>query len=1216
MPDISVTSISTVEGSSDYLEYTISLSSESTEPVTVGYRLLPGTGLSGAGFDYYGSSGTITFNPGETLQTVSVRSYSDRLAETDEAVVLELFDPTNGDLPAGMATLRTTGWILDDDNAGVTRAMFVGNPLIREGDSGGRDAVFTIGVSEAYTTDVTLSYRTVAGTATPGEDFVAKSGTVTLPAGETEVEVSVRVLGDRAVETSETFFLDVTPPSGVGSGATGTVGEARIIDDDSASGLPTLSIESQNTSEISNTYLNYTVTLSEPHTETVTVGYRSLPGSAWAGPDYYHTSGTLIFAPGETSKLISVRAYNNRESEADESVVVELFNPTEAKFAGDMPRARATSWILDDENPGTTRAISVSDAQVVEGGGARTAEFTVSLSEAFTSDTTISYTTKDGLARAGKDYQKTEGSLTFLAGQSEAAVQVNVLGDRQHEGAEDFFLVLDIPSGVAPGSTGTVGKATILDDDAPGRLPSISIDSTPAYENGDYLYYTVTLAEAYRETVTVVYRSRSGSALEGADYYAVSGTLSFAPGETSQTVAVRAYNDRLNESDESVFLDLYNPTNGVLSGGAPTLSATNWIRDDDYVGTTRALQVSDAEVVEGNAGTKLAAFRISLSEAAATDLSFDYKTVDGSAQAKRDYVPTSGTLTFAAGQTEAVVTVAVKGDRLIEGSEDFFLALDPPRSGFGSGAEGAVGKAVILEDDSSGRLPTITLEGAKAQEGDAYLPFTLTLSKASRETVTVEYRTVDGTAGDDYPYDYYPSTGTVSFAPGETSRTVSVQTYDYNTDEVDEYMTLEVFDATNAVLAGDNTRLSATGWILDEENLGTTRALAISSPVVEESNVSGQTFAVFNVSLSEAADSRIRLRYETLDGTAKAGRNGDYQATSGALVFEPGQTETSVRVAINMDGKLEDTETFRLRIVPSSIGSLIASGTDGATATAFIQDSTIHGTGRNDRLTGTALADAIFGQGGSDTLRGGVGNDTLSGGTGSDRLDGGPGADQMVGGSGNDLFYVDDARDRVVETARGGRDTVRSSVDHTLAQNVEALVLTGKRPIDGSGNDGDNTLVGNNASNRLLGGAGSDVLSGQNGGDVLRGGSGHDRLKGGGGNDILDGGTGRDTMDGGAGADTFVFRSANESAVGRNRDVIQSFDKARDVINLSAIDADGTQRGDQSFDFIGRDGFSGHAGELRFRNGLLQADTDGDGRAEFEVSVLGHASLSDDHFIL
>ena len=211
---------------------------------------------------------------------------------------------------------------------------------------------------------------------------------------------------------------------------------------------------------------------------------------------------------------------------------------------------------------------------------------------------------------------------------------------------------------------------------------------------------------------------------------------------------------------------------------------------------------------------------------------------------------------------------------------------------------------------------------------------------------------------------------------------------------------------------------------------------------------------------------------------------------------------------------------------------------------------------------------------------------------------------------------VDNARDRVVETARGGRDTVRSSVDHTLAQNVEALVLTGKRPIDGSGNDGDNTLVGNNAANRLLGGAGSDVLSGQNGGDVLRGGSGHDRLKGGGGNDILDGGTGRDTMDGGAGADAFVFRSANESAVGRNRDVIQSFDKARDVINLSAIDADVTQRGDQSFDFIGRDGFSGHAGELRFRNGLLQADTDGDGRAEFEVSVSGHASLSDDHFIL
>lgn len=144
----------------------------------------------------------------------------------------------------------------------------------------------------------------------------------------------------------------------------------------------------------------------------------------------------------------------------------------------------------------------------------------------------------------------------------------------------------------------------------------------------------------------------------------------------------------------------------------------------------------------------------------------------------------------------------------------------------------------------------------------------------------------------------------------------------------------------------------------------------------------------------------------------------------------------------------------------------------------------------------------------NERVEGGAGDDWIRTGRGNDTIDGGLGEDRMEGGAGNDVYYVDNAGDRVIETQNGGSDRVFSSVSWTLPTHVEALFLTGIQPINGTGNSGNNTITGNSGAN------------------ILRGGAGNDRL---------DGGAGADRMEGGIGDDTYIVDNLRDVIVeGRN----------------------------------------------------------------------------------
>jgi Ca2+-binding RTX toxin-like protein len=147
------------------------------------------------------------------------------------------------------------------------------------------------------------------------------------------------------------------------------------------------------------------------------------------------------------------------------------------------------------------------------------------------------------------------------------------------------------------------------------------------------------------------------------------------------------------------------------------------------------------------------------------------------------------------------------------------------------------------------------------------------------------------------------------------------------------------------------------------------------------------------------------------------------------------------------------------------------------------------------------------------------------------------------------------------------------------------------------------TILGNRFDDIIKSGGGSDKIKGKAGNDRIDGQRGDDILFGNAGDDTLFGGAGTDRYIGGGGYDHFVFRTVTDAGRGRKCDVIADFDLRRDYVTLSAIDANTDQAGNQAFEFIGRAGFTGDAGEVRCRAGIVSGDVDGDGIANFHISV-------------
>jgi large repetitive protein len=431
--------------------------------------------------------------------------------------------------------------------------------------------------------------------------------------------------------------------------------------------------------------------------------------------------------------------------------------------------------------------------------------------------------------------------------------------------------------------------------------PCLSVNDVAVTENDSGTInatFTVTLSTVSAQTVKVNYfvvpaflSSGASPATKGVDFENVAGTVTFLPGQTTQTVNIPVKGDLIDEFDQFFYLSLTTPINAVISGGR----GLGTIVDNDPPPT---LSINDVAVTEGNQvfSPAVAVFTISLSAPSEKPVSVQYALQPGTATQDTDYSNTSGTLDFQPGTVTRTLSVGITPDVIFEPDETFTVTLSNPTNA--TIADG-LGQGTIVNDDPK---PSIAIAGASRTEGasgtSGNAMFAVTLSNPSSQIITVSFATADvtATAG----VDYQATSGTVTFNPGETSKSIPVPVLGDNIDEINETFVVNLSNPTNATISS----AQATGTIQDDDG----PTISIGSASVTEGNV-GLTNAVFTVTLSAASVQDVFVNYSTTGDTATS--NFDFQRVfSNTLVIPAGATSGTVTIRVIGDFLIEPDEKF------------------------------------------------------------------------------------------------------------------------------------------------------------------------------------------------------------------------------------------------------------------------------------------------------------------
>ena len=630
---------------------------------------------------------------------------------------------------------------------------------------------------------------------------------------------------------------------------------------------PVISVADVTVSE-SDAFALFTILLDAPSTSVVTVNYSESNGTAVVNGDYLQASGSLTFAPGQTVKIVQVPIIDASNAVPKGDFFFNLSSPTNAVLGN----TQALATIIANNAPSGTPVMAVTN-RIVDS-SATQVTFAVTLNKPSTGVVTVNYATVAGADISG-DFVPVSGTLAFAPGDTEKTVTVLLNQPATPTAQQSFNLVLSgvsgasLPNTVATAVIGAIAQPTVV-------TPVISVDSIIVGEDDGYAEFVVRLNAPSTSVVTVNYSESNGTAVVNGDYLQASGSLTFAPGQTVKIVQVPIIDASNAVPKGDFFFNLSSPTNAVLGNtqALATIIANNAPSGTPVMAVTNRIVDSSATQVT---------FAVTLNKPSTGVVTVNYATVAG-ADISGDFVPVSGTLAFAPGDTEKTVTVLLNQPATPTAQQSFNLVL--------SGVSGAslpntVATAVIgAIAQPTVVTPVISVDSIIVGEDDGYAEFVVRLNAPSTSVVTVNYSESNGTAV--VNGDYLQASGSLTFAPGQTVKIVQVPIIDASNAVPKGDFFFNLSSPTNAVLG--NTQALAT--IIANNAPSGTPVMAVTNRIVDSS----ATQVTFAVTLNKPSTGVVTVNYATVAG---ADISGDFVPVSGTLAFAPGDTEKTVTVLLN-----------------------------------------------------------------------------------------------------------------------------------------------------------------------------------------------------------------------------------------------------------------------------------------------------------------------------
>jgi hypothetical protein len=385
---------------------------------------------------------------------------------------------------------------------------------------------------------------------------------------------------------------------------------------------------------------------------------------------------------------------------------------------------------------------------------------------------------------------------------------VPILKDTLVEGPETVNLTLSPPTGATLGAANPA-VLTILDDDV---LPTVQF-SAPVYtvsEASPKAVISVKRTGNMAGTVEVPYATADGTAMVSTgDYLAVSGTLTFGPGKSLLTFPVTILPDTFDEGTETVQLTLSTPI--WTNPGTPTIGGTNpaTLRITDNEPT---VQFTSAKYTASEASTKINLVVRRTGSVAAT-AHVDYAITGGTATNGSDYVlPLSGILTLNPGAATVALQVMLIPDKIDEVNETVIVTLSNPSLGLGLGTP-EVTTLTITDNDAAGKVQFGAANYSVAEDGPS-VNLTVTRTLATSELATVDYQVTGGTATNG-GVDYTLAPGTITFNPGEKTKTIAIPIVDDAIHEGNESVVVTLSNPGGGLALG--TISQTTLWIVDND---------------------------------------------------------------------------------------------------------------------------------------------------------------------------------------------------------------------------------------------------------------------------------------------------------------------------------------------------------------------------------------------------------------